>query len=101
MPDVPSASVRQANGDDGRTPSLLWLRQRLVRRRRRLRKNARLRYSVFRSGWGRTTVAIPHRGSANTKLGVEKHGAGNIGHCQGARPKFGLSRRRPAPRFSV
>ena len=55
----------------------------------------------FSQRCSRTTVAVPHRGSANTKLGVEKHGAGNIGHCHGARPKAGLSRRRPAPRFTV
>jgi hypothetical protein len=36
MRDVPPARSHQTNGDDERAAALLWLRQRLVRRRRRL-----------------------------------------------------------------
>jgi len=42
-----------------------------------------------------------HRGAANTKLGLEKRAAGNIGHYHGARAGLGLSRRWPAPRFTL
>jgi hypothetical protein len=57
--------------------------------------------SVVQSSVVEGEFAVSHRGWANTKLGVEKHGAGTIDHCHGARPRDGLSRRGPAPRFTV